>query len=171
MHPDMKLFLVGLPGSGKSTLGKLLAQRLSLPFIDLDEAIEQREQQPIRDIFPKKGEAYFRTLEQQTLLKIIDQQPSFVMATGGGAPCYTNNMELMNQVGITLFVDTPVSTIADRMRKDGITVRPLLQQLDTGNFEQAYREKFAYRLKYYRQAAIITTPEEALDSLLTRIKN
>ncbi|MEQ9442481.1 MAG: shikimate kinase [Cyclobacteriaceae bacterium] len=167
----MKLFLVGLPGSGKSTLGKQLAQSLSLPFIDLDEAIEEQTRQPIRDTFAQRGEAFFRQLEQQTLQSIIHQQPSFVMATGGGAPCFSDNMDIMNQAGTTLFVDTPVSIIAERMLREGIAVRPLLQQLDANNFEQAYLEKFAYRLPHYQQAVITVSPKDALHALVAKLKS
>ena len=167
----MKLFLVGLPGSGKSTLGKQLAERLSSPFIDLDDAIESQARQPIREIFAQEGEAHFRQLERQTLQSIIKQHSSFVMATGGGAPCFSNNMAIMNQAGTTLFVDTPVATIAARMLQEGIAVRPLLQQLDPDNFEQAYLDRFAYRLPYYQQASIRVSPEDTLNTLLERIKS
>ncbi|MEM8967400.1 MAG: shikimate kinase, partial [Bacteroidota bacterium] len=108
----LKLFLVGLPGSGKSTLGKQLAEKLDLPFIDLDDIIEAEARQPIRKIFARQGEDYFRRLEQKTLLDTISQNSDFVMATGGGATCFFDNMQKMNDAGTTIFVDTPITEIA-----------------------------------------------------------
>ncbi len=166
-----KLFLVGLPGSGKSTLGKLLAKQLDLPFIDLDDVIEASAQQPIRKIFAQQGEEYFRELERETLLKTINQRDTFVMATGGGAPCFFDNMRQMNQAGTTIFVDTPTEIIAERMKKEGVAVRPLLHELDTDNFADAYYQKFAYRLPYYRQAKVTVTSEDSLNSILDQLKS
>ncbi|WKN41727.1 shikimate kinase [Tunicatimonas pelagia] len=167
----MKLFLIGLPGSGKSTLGKQLAEQLELPFIDLDDAIEAEAKQPIREIFAQQGEDYFRSLEQKTLVDTISQKSDFVMATGGGAPCFFDNMYHMNQAGTTIFMDIPVEVITERMEKEGVAVRPLLHELDTDNFANAYYHKFAHRLPYYRQAKLIVTAEDDLDSILDQLKS
>ena len=167
----MKLFLVGLPGSGKSTLGKQLAKRLDLLFIDLDDVIEAKAQQPIREIFAQQGEDYFREVEREALLNTISKNSDFVMATGGGAPCFFDNMLQMSQAGTTIFVDTPVATIAERMKKEGVSVRPLLHELDPDNFAEAFYQKFAHRLPYYRQAKITVTSEERLDTILAQLKS
>jgi len=166
-----KLFLVGLPGSGKSTLGKQLAEQLGLPFIDLDDAIEAEVDQPIRNIFAQQGEDYFRELERKILLHTIAQNDTFVMATGGGAPCFFDNMQYMNQVGITIFADTPIEVIVKRMQQEGVAVRPLLHELDADNFADDYYQKFSYRLPYYRQAQVTVTPEDRLDYILSKLKN
>ena len=167
----MKLFLVGLPGSGKSTLGKQLAEQLDLPFTDLDDIIEAQANQPIREVFAQYGEEYFRELEQRTLLETINQNNSFVIATGGGTPCFFDNMQQMNQAGTTIFVDTEVEIIAERMKKEGVAVRPLLHELDTDNFAEDYYRKFAHRLAYYRQAMITVTAEDSLESILDKVKS
>ncbi|MEM6841106.1 MAG: shikimate kinase [Bacteroidota bacterium] len=167
----MKLFLVGLPGSGKSTLGKQLAGQIELPFIDLDDVIEAAAQQPIREIFAQQGEDYFRRLEQKSLLDTIAQNLEFVMATGGGAPCFFDNMQKMNQAGTTIFVDTPVVIITERMKKEGVAVRPLLHELNTDNFAEAFYQKFAHRLPYYQQAKITVTSEDSLDTILVQLKS
>ena len=167
----MKLFLVGLPGSGKSTLGKQLAKRLDLLFIDLDDVIEAKAQQPIREIFAQQGEDYFREVEREALLNTISKNSDFVMATGGGAPCFFDNMLQMSQAGTTIFVDTPVATIAERMKKEGVAVRPLLHELDTNNFAEAFHQKFVHRLPHYRQAKITVTSEEGLDAILAQLRS
>ncbi|MEM8969007.1 MAG: shikimate kinase, partial [Bacteroidota bacterium] len=153
------------------TLGKQLAEKLDLPFIDLDDIIEAEAGQPIRKIFAEQGEDYFRRLEQEALLDTISQNSDFVMATGGGAPCFFDNMQQMNHAGITVFVDTPVTTIAERMKKEGVSVRPLLHELDPDNFAEAFYQKFAHRLPYYRQAKITVTSEERLDTILAQLKS
>ena len=168
----MKIFIVGLPGSGKSTLGARLALRLKVPFLDLDTLIEQEAQQPIRDIFTQQGEAAFREAEQRALSQVIRDQPAFVLATGGGAPCFHNNMYLMNQSGTTLYLDVPVAVIVERMRGTQLTDRPLLHGLDLGKMEKEYTAKFEKRLPVYRQAHITVdhcTPlEEIADRLSAR---
>lgn len=168
----VKLFLVGLPGSGKSTLGKKLAKQLHLLFIDLDDVIEQATQQPIRDIFAQQGEEAFRLLEQQSLYQVIEQYDAFVLATGGGAPCFFDNMAYMNRQGTTIFLDIPVATIVRRMQGAQITDRPLLRELDQNQLVQEYTAKFEKRLPVYRQAHVAinqnTTLEELTSLLATR---
>ncbi|MFN8889873.1 MAG: shikimate kinase, partial [Cyclobacteriaceae bacterium] len=92
----MKIFLIGLPGSGKTTLGKQVASHLSIPFVDLDAAIEKAEQRTIPEIFKQSGENYFRKIESDLLKKWAESTTDFLMATGGGAPCFFDNVEVMN---------------------------------------------------------------------------
>ncbi|MFM8739263.1 MAG: shikimate kinase, partial [Cytophagales bacterium] len=99
----MKIFLIGLPGSGKTTLGKQLAERLNIRFVDLDTEIEKSEGESIALIFKRFGEDHFRKAESTQLQKWANLNEDFVMATGGGAPCFFDNMEVMNQSGTTIF--------------------------------------------------------------------
>lgn len=161
----MKVFLIGLPGSGKSTLGKKLAKRLGLSFLDLDEIIEQKVNQPIREIFAQQGEEAFRKIEQRALHEMVTQHDAFVLATGGGAPCFFDNMEVMNRAGTTLFLDVPVATIIQRMHDNQITDRPLLQELDQDQLEQEYVAKFEKRLPVYRQAHVIVDQDAMVDDV------
>ena len=138
----MKILLIGLPGSGKSTLGKKLARQLCLPFLDLDTIIEQTAKQPIRTIFAQQGEDAFRKLEQQALHQVIEQKKALVLATGGGAPCFFDNMEYMNQRGTTVFLDVPIATIVQRMQGQQVADRPLLRELDQNRLVQEYTAKF-----------------------------
>ena len=168
----MKVFIVGLPGSGKSTLGNQLADQLNVAFLDLDEVIEHKAGQPIREIFAQHGEDAFRKLEQCALQEVIKQYDAFVVATGGGAPCFYDNLAVMNQGGITLFLDVPVSVIIQRMKGNQITDRPLLHNLDQDRLVQEYTAKFKKRLPIYRQAHIIihqdTSVQEVVDQLKVR---
>ena len=168
----MKIFLIGLPGSGKSTLGRKLAVALGLPFLDLDDAIEAAARQPIRDIFAQRGEEAFRRLEQQAFHQVIEQYDAFVLATGGGAPCFFDNMEYMNRQGTTVFLDVPIPVIVQRMQGAQITDRPLLRELDQNELVQEYTAKFEKRLPIYRQAPISidqnTILEQLVASLLAR---
>lgn len=121
----MKLYLIGLPGSGKSFLGKQLADEMKLPFIDLDRIIEEETGSSIAWIFSEKGEEYFRNLEA-TALRRQSKTPGFVMASGGGTPCFHNNMEFMNETGVSVFIDTPLADILPRIDQQQANIRPLL---------------------------------------------
>jgi shikimate kinase len=111
-----KVILTGLPGSGKSTLGRKLAQSLQWPFWDLDKKIEQQAGASVSQIFEQQGETAFRELEREVLLKTIEQPAPFVLATGGGAPAYSDNLEKMKAGGgILIWLDVPVELLAERL--------------------------------------------------------
>ena len=140
---SQKIFLIGLPGSGKTTMGLDLAVDLGLQFVDLDQDIEKAEKCLIKEIFEGKGEAHFRQLEKLHLEKIITQLDSFVMATGGGTPCFFNNLELMKKAGTVIYINTPTAKIEERLKND--SSRPLMK----GNtLEQLLKQ----RKEWYDQA-------------------
>ena len=120
-----KIFLIGLPGAGKTTTGLNLAVYLGLQFIDLDQDIEKDAMLSVSEIFEQKGEAHFRQLEKIHLEKVIAERTTFVMATGGGTPCFFNNMETMQNTGTTIFIDTPTHEIEKRLKLDNS--RPLMK--------------------------------------------
>lgn len=142
----MKIFLIGMPGAGKSTLGKKLSVKLMLPFIDLDKEIEKTEIQSVEDIFKEKGEDYFRNIEAMLLQRITTEQHSFILATGGGTPCFHNSLEHMKQHGLVIFLDMPIEVLYDRVKNS--PGRPLLA-LETG-------EQIKKRLQALREARIGT---------------
>jgi shikimate kinase len=113
----MKIFLIGLPGSGKTTVGKDLARKLSVPFLDLDAEIETREKQQIQQLFKTQGESYFRKIESMVLKEWCTSTRDFVMATGGGTPCFFDNMDQINKSGESIFLDVPTKEFANRIKK------------------------------------------------------
>ena len=91
----MKVVLLGYMGSGKSSVGALLASKLEISFFDLDAIIEEEEQLSVNEIFAKKGEIYFRKKEHSVLHSLLEKKESFVLSLGGGTPCYFNNHEVI----------------------------------------------------------------------------
>lgn len=151
----MKIFLIGLPGSGKSTLGEELARQLGLQFIDLDAEIVKACGRSITAIFEVEGEAYFREREATALRNTIDKITDFVMATGGGSPCFHSGIDVMNTAGITVFLDVPVEVISGRLSADAKSLRPLLSSdVEINSLERLVKLR-EQRLKYYEQAAVV----------------
>ncbi len=162
----MKIFLIGFMGSGKTHWGKIWANRYGLQFFDHDEMIEQREQKTIDAIFERYGEDLFREKES-ALLKTFFQKDNAIIACGGGAPCFFDNMQWMNENGITIYLKATPAQIAERVinEKDK---RPLLKKLNNGELLSFIEQKLTEREPFYNQAKIIL-PIEVLntDSLLT----
>lgn len=148
----MKVFLLGLPGSGKTTLGKKLANALHLPFVDLDKEIEKTEGKLISEIFSEKKEEYFRQLESRTLKHWCARPDDFVMATGGGAPCFFDNMETINRSGKSIFLDVPASEIVKRMSGAGVEKRPLLATQGRDGLKDHIEFMRSNRIGFYKQA-------------------
>lgn len=166
----MKIFLVGLPGSGKSTIGKILAERLQLLFVDLDREIEIAEGKPVHEIFKAKSEDYFRELEHQYLKKWCSASQSFVMATGGGAPCFKDNMTLINNAGISVFLDVPTRVIAQRMLSTDLATRPLLATASADEVKDRLELLKSHRLPFYRKANISVSGDEVdIETLIQQI--
>jgi len=148
----MKIFLIGLPGCGKTTLGRQLSQKLNIPFIDLDSEIESSERMLVKEIFKHRGENTFRKIESQLLKKISEENQQFIMATGGGAPVFFDNMEVMNRLGQTLFLDVPAREIADRISKSNRQERPLLAKLAPDELKDQIEFLRSQRIRFYNQA-------------------
>lgn len=150
-----KIFFIGMPGCGKSFIGRQVADNLGLPFFDLDEAIVNSEGRQINEIFKTEGESCFRELESRLLRDITHKNRAFLMATGGGAPCFYDNMEFMNAQGASVFLNTPLERIASGLLEKGTQERPLLKDFTDETLLKELREKFAVRERYYRKAKLI----------------
>lgn len=156
--------LVGLPGSGKSTIGRQLGRRLGLPFFDTDALIEQRLQEPIRSFFEREGEAAFRDVEEGVLEALTVQQSTGVMATGGGAVLRPDNRKRLRERTVVIYLRATPEQLARRLRRD--TQRPLLQVADP---LARLRALHAERDPLYREVAQFTLEtRDASAALLTR---
>ncbi len=154
MNTKNGIFLIGLAGAGKSTLGKSLADHLGYKFIDLDAEIERKEGIKIPEIFKKFGEGQFRIFERETLHQCIAVEDSFVLSTGGGTPCYHFNMDAMNEAGTTVYLDVAPGDLALRIIEDGVESRPMFQSYDHVDLIHEIREMKSLREEYYEQAKI-----------------
>ena len=146
-----------MPGCGKTRIGRELAMRLGIRFFDLDREIVKGTGKDIPAIFKENGEDYFRNAERNTLHDIVNRQRQFVLATGGGAPCYFDNMAYMNEHGISVFLHVPLEDLYRRFLKGGTLERPLLKNKTPGELQIELQKKYDQRLPYYRQAAVIVT--------------
>ena len=121
----IRIFLTGYMGAGKTTLGKAFARELNVPFIDLDWYIEERFHKSIRELFAERGEASFRELER-SMLHEVSEFEDVIVSTGGGTPCFFDNMDYMNRHGQTVFLDVHPDILFNRLRV-ATRQRPILQ--------------------------------------------
>ncbi len=163
---QVRCALVGMPGSGKSTVGRQLAQRLGVPFIDLDHQLELVLKTSIRNFFETEGEARFRDLEAQVLADTTAQPGGMVLSTGGGAVLRPENREVLRQFGNVLYLRASPEEIFKRVKHD--RTRPLLQ---VGNPLHRLRELYAQRDTLYRETAtyVIETGRPTVHTLVNMI--
>ena len=157
----MKIFLIGLMGSGKSYWTKQLAKKYKTGGYDLDYLIEVKEEKAIAELFTEDGEAYFRKVES-TVLKWFEQKKTYVLATGGGAPCFFDNMAWMNKQGITIWLDEPLPVIAERLAPEKAH-RPLIAKLSDKELLSFLEKQRVERLPFY-SAAHIHLQDETITS-------
>jgi shikimate kinase len=145
-------------GCGKSTLGRRLSEYLGLQFIDMDHYIEMRNHKTIPQIFEEEGEAEFRKKERKALEELAEFTDT-VIATGGGAPCFFDNIGLMNQSGRTIYMNIDPSILAERLLKSK-TERPLIKGKSKEELVAFIDETLQKRNHYYKQAEFeITQPD------------
>lgn len=145
------IFLIGFMGVGKTTNGKKLAALLNYPFVDMDEVFVEQQGMPISDFFALHGEAAFREKEREILLSLADLPPS-VVSTGGGAPCYFDNMTWMNKHGLTVYFHMPAKALANRLANSKRHKRPLIKDLSEEEILHFIEEKIQQREPFYNQA-------------------
>ncbi len=169
----MKIVLVGYMGSGKTSVGKLLAEELAIPFLDLDAEIENREEATVPQIFETKGEIYFRKCENLVLKEILSQKESFVLATGGGTPCYGDSLRVLLEADevCVVYLKSAVSLLGQRLfseRRD----RPLLAHIESIDALHEFVGIHLFeRSHYYTQADIIVdTSDKTPQQLAAEIR-
>lgn len=147
------IFIIGYMGAGKTTIGRLLADALGFQFIDTDTFIENRFKKHISQIFADEGEAVFRRREK-VVLEELSGMNRVVISTGGGTPCYADNMDLMNAMGITIYIDVEEDDLITRLQQVKRT-RPLISQKSKDEIAQYVIESMAIRRPIYERAQLI----------------
>ena len=158
MNLSDKIFLLGLPGSGKTTLGRQLSEAQSIAFVDLDDRIIQKEGMAIDEIFKRRGEDYFRKVEKLCLKEVANEEGKAVVATGGGTPCYFDNIGMIKKYGISIFINPPVEAIVKRMTGTELARRPKLFKSKDLVFD--LKDTLNKRITYYKKADILIEGDE-----------
>ncbi len=161
-----RIILVGFMGSGKTTLGKKIARLLDVPFLDSDEEIEKGVLLSVGEIFGKFGEARFREIETE-FIETLREEGDIVLATGGGMPCFHRNMEKLNELGTTFYLERSAKELAHRLLH-AKSKRPLIEGLDEDDLLNFIEQRLAEREEFYRQANFVLsrdeqTPEKILE--------
>lgn len=161
------IILIGFMGSGKSNVGRRLAEKLGYHFQDTDEIIVLREGMEVQEIFSRHGEKFFRNLESRLLMSIMDTLKRTVLATGGGMPILDKNVSLLSDMGQVVYLRASQRTIIDRLLGD--STRPLLKG---ENLEGKVEDLLAHRSSIYESAAdiIIDTDHKSIDEIVDEIR-
>lgn len=158
---NKNIVLIGMPGCGKTSIGKIVSEKLFLPFYDVDEYLEAKEGKPIKDIF-LKGEAYFRELESSSIKEIVNNCPS-VISTGGGAVKVPRNMEILQKNSIIIFINRPLEDI---IKDIDTSTRPLLLE-GQSKLYKLFEERYPLYMQFNDLEVLNdTTIEEAADSII-----
>jgi shikimate kinase len=156
------VFLVGFMGCGKSTIGKMLAQELNLQLVDMDTVIEEQQQMAISQIFATEGENAFREIEKDTL-HMLGKKEKQLIATGGGAPCFFDNMEWMNQYGITIYLKMSAKALAHRLMslpEKARLSRPLLAGKTESELADYIEKTLEMREPFYGKSKIVILTDD-----------
>ncbi len=157
------IYLVGFMGSGKSTVGRILAEKLNLNFVDVDQLIEEEKKMKISDIFKKKGEKYFRELERKRI-KDLSKKENLVISTGGGLGANRENIELMKKTGLVVWLDVSLDEIIKRCKGD--KNRPLLNQ-PYESLKRLYdSRKPVYKMAHIHIKTDNKNPEEIAEEII-----
>ncbi len=151
-------------GSGKSTVAMILGDKLGLPVIDLDDYIALKEELSIPEIFETRGEIYFRKMEYVYLQELLTSDQSFVLALGGGTPCYGNNMNAILEASDSFYLKASLATLTERLTAEK-SHRPLIASLDEEQLTEFIAKHLFERRNFYERAASIInidgkSPEE-----------
>ena len=172
----MKLFLVGYAGSGKSTFARHLSRRLASRYVDTDKRVEQIVGATIADIFFYEGEEYFRRSEREALESAAQEQDALIIATGGGLPTWSDNMEWMNSQGVTIYLRRSAEQILGRLSDFGRQKRPLFRGKSDEELLEFMQQQMAEREAYYAKSQIVVdcttlSDEAAVEHIVNIVTN
>lgn len=160
----MKIILVGYMASGKSTIGKLLSESLNVVFYDLDHLIENNLNLKINEIFEQKGELFFRKKEREILIEFLNTTENYVLALGGGTPCYYNNFELYESESIhSIYLKASINTLLERLHTQKAT-RPLVSRLNKEELQEFVAKHLFERSYFYHQVKTIVAIDDKNES-------
>ncbi|MCC8088780.1 MAG: shikimate kinase [Rikenellaceae bacterium] len=170
----MNIFLVGYMGSGKTTVGKPLAKKLGMEFFDMDNYFVDKHKRTINEVFAVDGEDEFRRMEKDIVQELCSRK-GCVVATGGGAPCFFDNMDMMNEAGLTVYLQVSPEGLMQRLRY-GLDKRPLLKGKSEEELLEFITEALGKREEFYSKAQLIVgcdgyTDMQIIDRLADIIKN
>lgn len=156
----MKIILVGYMASGKTTIGKLISESLSIPFFDLDFLIEQKLQLNIHEIFEQKGELFFRKLERETIETFLNSTDNYVLALGGGTPCYYDNFSLYQKEDTNSFyLKASVGTLLNRLETQKST-RPIIANFSNEALKEFVAKHLFERNYFYNQVQNVISVDD-----------
>lgn len=167
----VKIVFIGYMGSGKTSVAKIVAEKLQIKLLELDQIIEENEKASITNIFESKGEVYFRKKEHLLFKSFMESSESFVMSTGGGTPCYADNhLFLKGENVVSVYLKASIDELIKRLKEE-TAQRPLLRQYKDGELKEFVAKHLFDRSHFYHQAhkIIMTdskTPEDIADEVL-----
>ncbi|SFI08604.1 shikimate kinase [Halpernia frigidisoli] len=167
----MIISLLGYMGSGKTHISKNLSKKLNYKLIDLDAEIMQKNQKSIPEIFADQGEIFFRKQEKEILEEILEQKEAIILSLGGGTPAYYNNIDLINQKSISVFLRTNISTLVERLISEKST-RPIIANIPEDELPEYIAKHLFERNFYYNQSKFtVSTDGRFAEEITEEIKN
>jgi shikimate kinase len=160
----MRIYLVGYMGSGKSSVGKKLATRMGYSFLDLDNVIEEEQRQAVSEIFTQKGEDAFRSLERLALHQTFDME-NVVVSTGGGAPVFFDNMEMMKGSGLSIYLRATPEVLVSRLLRNQ-HLRPLIASLNQEEIHLFVKNQLEKRSVFYERSEMHIEAKDLTPSIL-----
>lgn len=165
-----KIILLGYMGCGKSTIAKTLAKSIGVPFVDLDQYIEKKEDLAINAIFEQRGEIYFRKLEHQAFVELLNSSEPMIIGLGGGTPCYANNHELLiGENVVSIYLKASIQTLFDRLSSNK-SKRPLIADKNDEELKEFIAMHLFERSFYYNQAQFtVSVDDKTIDQTVLDI--
>jgi shikimate kinase len=166
----MKIYLIGFMGAGKTSKGRKLARKMGIRFFDMDQMIEDETGMSIQEIFDRKGELWFRKKEAELLKRLGSINDDIIISTGGGVPCYENNMEFINDTGLSVYLRLSSEALLERLIDSKKQERPLLKGKTREEMIKFVEQKLEEREPFYLMSKLIIPSENLkVKEILARI--